>query len=485
MTVTWLIAIDALDAQDQPTTLRYSLGRYDAPDDAFYDPRIEQPGLYEAGLYAGDILGQGRSGHGETTLINADGALNGLADYAVDGRSMRLQRYDGSLKTVLDGTVSRLSFEPGAVSIKLREPLEPLKSPHPHESYAGDNSLPDGLEGTEDDIGGSPKPLLYGETRNATPKMVNTALLIYQVSSRDDCQVEAVYDAGIELLTDGGEYASLSELQSTAPEAGKYRSYKGYIRLGDSAFGAVTVDATTSQPLAGDVAAQLASDRGWSVDSGDVDALNQAGPVRLYVTEATDTLDLLDRIAVSVGGYITAVADGELRIRRITGPGTSVMTLHDYEIIDAKRSANGAGSNGLPIRKVTLNADRIETTQPDLTVDVPESRRSRLARATRPVSAIRPATADRHPLADELTIDSVLGSRSHAQTIADDLVELLGVRRDVLTITARADVLPSLPIGEWITIETPRYGYGEGRTMLVTGYRVDASTGELTINLWG
>ncbi|MDN3524359.1 hypothetical protein QWY79_03660 [Halomonas sabkhae] len=482
--MTWLIDIDALDAQDQPATLRYSLGRYDAPDDAFYDPRIEQPGLYEAGLYAGELLDQGRSGHGETTLINADGALDGLADYAVDGRQMMLRRHDGTLQTVLAGTVSRLSFEPGLVSIKLREPLEPLKTSHPHEVYAGDNSLPDGLEGADDDIGGSPKPLLFGQARNATPDLVNTARLIYQVSSRSDCQVQAVYDQGSE-LEDEGDYASLSELQSTAPAEGKYRSYQGYVRLGLSAGGAVTVDATTSQPLAGDVAAELAADRGWTIAAGDVTALNQAGPVRLYVTDATNTLDLLDRIAVSVGGYISAVASGELRIRRITAPGTPLMTLHDYEIIDAKRSANGAGPNGLPIRKVTLNTDRIETTQTDLNGNVPESRRSRLARTTRPVSATRQATADRHPLADEITIDSVLGSRSHAQAIADDLVELLGVRRDVVTVTARVSVLQSLSVGEWIEIETPRYGYADGRVMLVTGYRIDAITGELNINLWG
>ena len=105
--MTWTLTVEALNAANEPETLRFSLGRYDAPDDAFYDPRMLQPGLYQAGLYAGQLLQQGRSGHGETTLENSDGALDYLADYAVDGRTMQL-RFDEQLQVV--GTVSRLAF---------------------------------------------------------------------------------------------------------------------------------------------------------------------------------------------------------------------------------------------------------------------------------------------------------------------------------------------------------------------------------------
>ncbi|WP_328716773.1 hypothetical protein VO226_16100 [Halomonas elongata] len=70
-------------------------------------------------------------------------------------------------------------------------------TPHPMESYDGSNVLPDGLEGTEDDIAGEPKPQVWGEVRNATPVQVNTSKLIYQVSSLSDCTVTAVYDKGL------------------------------------------------------------------------------------------------------------------------------------------------------------------------------------------------------------------------------------------------------------------------------------------------
>jgi hypothetical protein len=441
--------------------------------------------LYKAGLYAGQLLSQGRSGFGETTLINADGALDHLADYAVDGRPMTLYRSDAAgMIAALSGTVSRLAHERGLVSIKLRDPLEPLKTPHPMETYAGDNVLPDGLEGTDDDIGGTPKPVVFGQVRNAQPVQVNTALLVYQVSARADCIIVSCYDRGTPLVR-GSDYASADEMQSIAPNAGSFRAWQGYVRLGAAPAGEVAVDADTSAPNAGDVASQLASERGWSVDAGDVAALNALGAVRLFVSGETTTLDLLDSIAVSVGGYLTVDSVGTLHLSRLEAPASPVVTLRDYEIIDISRSATGAGDNGLPIHRVTLNADRIEATQADLSGSVSAARRARLAQKTRPATAKRPATLSRHPLSGEITIDSLLADRAQAQAVADDLVELLGVRRDVVTITARLDHLAGIDVGRCVEVVTPRMGYSDGRVLLVTGYRFDAELGEIELNLWG
>ena len=47
--------------------------------------------------------------------------------------------------------------------------------------YAGTNAMPAGVEGTTDDIGGTPKPVLLGTCKNVTPKQVNTSKKIYQI----------------------------------------------------------------------------------------------------------------------------------------------------------------------------------------------------------------------------------------------------------------------------------------------------------------
>lgn len=476
--MTWTLTLDALDASNQPQTLRFSLGMYlDGID--FYDPRIQQPGLYEAGLYAGQLLQQSRSGYGETTLINTDGGLDYLADYAVDGRDMVLA-YNG--KPQVTGTVARLAFADDEVSVVLRDPLEPLRSAHPVATYAGDNVLPNGLEGTQDDIAGEPKPLVFGEIRNATPVLVNSALLIYQVSSLADCTVTAVYDKGV-ALDNGGDYDSLADLQSTAPEKATYRAFQGYVRLGDSAVGTVTVDAEQADPRAGAVAQALAAARGYVLDESDAAALNSYGAVRFYLTAETDTLSLLDRMAVSIGGFLSAQPGNVLRLGTLDAPVPTLAAVRDYSIVQVTRNGTGAGDNGLPVWRVTIECDRIETVQPDLESNVPEARRSRLARQTRRVIATDDSVRDRHPLAGEITIDSVLASYTQTQRVAERVLALLSGRRDSVSVDAIDAVLPE--VGGNLTLYTPRHGYGEGRAMRVTGYRLDAQTNELTLNLWG
>ncbi|MGP5325910.1 hypothetical protein [Vreelandella titanicae] len=477
--MTWTLKVETLDANNQPVTLRFSQGFYIDEEDNFYDPRIQQPGLYEGGLYAGQLLQQSRSGYGETTLLNDDGGLDYLADYAVDGREMELA-FNGVPQVT--GTVARLAFSDTEVSVVLRDPLELLRSPHPMEIYAGTNVLPDGLEGTEDDIAGESKPLVMGEVRNAQPVVVNTSKLIYQVSSLSDCTVTAVYDRGY-ALNYGGNYTSLAQLQSNAPAPDEFRSYQGYIRLGSTATGTITVDAEQSDPRAGAVAQSLAAARGYTLHSSDVAALNVYGAVRFYITSDTNTLELLDRIAESIGGWLAVQADQVLRLGDWEAPESTDDAIHDYSIVTISRSATGSGDGGLPVWRVALECDRIETVQNDLTGDISNARRARMAKQTRRVVATNQLIRDRHPLAGEITINSVLASYAQSQAVAQRVLALLSVRRDTVKVEAIEELVPT--VGGNITLFTPRHGYGDGRAMRVTGYRLNAETDELTLNLWG
>ena len=477
--MTWTLKTEALDANNQPVTLRFSQGLYIDDEDNFFDPRIQQPGLYEGGLYAGQLLQQSRSGYGETTLLNDDGGLDYLADYAVDGREMELA-FNGVPQVT--GTVARLAFSDTEVSVVLRDPLELLRSPHPMETYAGTNRLPDGLEGTEDDIAGEYKPLVLGEARNAQPVTVNTAKLIYQVSSLSDCTVTDVYDRGY-ALNNGGNYTSLAQLQSTAPAPEEFRSYQGYIRLGSTATGTLTVDAKQSDARAGTVAQVLAAARGYNLHANDVATLNTYGAVRFYLTSETNTLELLDRIAESIGGWLAVQADQVLRLGDWEAPEPTADAIHDYSIVTLSRSATGAGEGGLPVWRVTLECDRIETVQNDLSGDVSNARRARMAKQTRRVVATDQSVRNRHPLAGEITINSVLASYSKSQEVAQRVLALLSVRRDTVQVDAIEAPLPT--VGGNLTLITPRQGYGNGRAMRVTGYRLNAETNELSLNLWG
>lgn len=493
MSGVWLLSVEALDPTDSPVTLRFATGTY-ADDGQYWMPRIQQAGLFRAGLYAGDLLNVSRSGYGETTLINADGVLNYLADYAMDGREARLSYCEGGQITeVLVGTVARVSYQRRIVSLRLRDPVEVLQQPHPNTRYAGDNVLPDGLEGTDDDIGGTLKPRLYGQARNAQPVLVNSARLIYQISDQP-CTVTAVYDSGVPLVFDV-DYADLAELEGTPPDPGEWsdweppeghwRRINGYIRLGATPVGQITCDADCSTQGAGSVMAEIAAEVGVTVDVGDIAALDGAGEVRLWVTGETTTVSLLDQIAVSVGGYWRIDSAGTIRAGLLSEPGTPALTLRDYQIIEISREATGAGANGLPVGTVTVSADPIETVQDDMAGAVSEARRARLAQATREAEADDVATLARHPLAEAVRIESRLATRAQGQALATRALSLLSPRRDSLSVTARVLDAPSLPIGSTVRIITPRLGYSAGRDLLLVGREIDTARSRLTLELWG
>lgn len=488
----WLLAIEALDGTGNAKTLRFSTPGYVDPAPVSWIPRIKQPGLYRAGLFAGELLRIDRSGYGETTLINIDRGLDWLIDYAMDGRRATLQfAKEDTLTAVLEGTVARVAFSNSVVSIKLRDPVEILQQPHPMARYAGTNVAPDGLEGTDDDIGGNVKPRLYGQVRNAQPVLVNGPKLIYQISDHD-CTVTAVYDNGVALDFDG-DYSSLAELEGTAPTAGewsdwepprgKWRSYQGYIRLGTSPVGQLTCDANAPLVNAGDVVEQIANEAGVTIDTAG--ALNSRGAVRLWLTNEATTAALLDRLVASCAGFYRLTGNQTIVAGLLSPPATPVLTLDDHQIITIDRDSAGAGSNGLPVSRVTWQADRIETVQDNLTGDVGESRRARLASQYRDAVAVSNATLERHPLADALQLASDLASRSSANTTAKDVLALLSPRRDRLSVVARVIDAGGLVIGQSIRIVTPRLGYSEGRNLLIVGREVDASKNRISLSLWG
>lgn len=478
--MTWLLTIEARDPDNQPVTLQYSDGAYDAPDDTLYLPRMRQPGLYQSGLYAGEIVSVERSGIGETVLINSDGALDVLADYAVDGRAVVLSRTSESgVIEVLRGTATGLSWRRGEVALSLRAPQALLQRAHIHETYDGTNVLPAGLEGTADDIKGQVKPRVYGDVRNARPVLINTARLIYQISSRDDCEVAAVWDRGAPLER-GDACASLDDLQLNEPPAGMYRCWRGFIRLGASPAGVVTVDAHTAESDISAVITAICAEAGQVCD---VSHLAGVGAVGLYVTDAESTAALLDRLVVA-GCYWRIDALGVLQAAPLSIPASPSVTLDDHEILSLDRRATGASSDGLPIWRVTVRADRIESTTDEASGVVDSARRARLSRQYREAVAERPAVLERHPMAGELVIDSCLRSLDDAQIEAERIIDLVSVRRDRVTLEGQMTA-HVLDIGSGVSVRTHRLGYINARAFIVLGQQINARTGKATLELWG
>lgn len=485
----WLLSIEALDKDNQPVTLRFSDGHYIGPNDELFYPRIKQPGLYRFGMYAGDLVSTQLSGFGQTELINSDGKLNYLAEYAIDGRQTRLQRVnnDRTVTDVLTGTAIGFGFQDTTVVVSLREPQEVLNQPHPHNTYSGDNILPDGVEGTQDDIAGSVKPKVFGDVRNAEPVQVNTAKLIFQISDRPECVVDAVYDEGAYIPVEI-THTNLESLLSTEPVQGTCSSFQGYIRLGDPPVGVLTVDAHGGSSLAGDVVKEIAGEQGHLVSQESVDRLNLAGPVGIYFTDTQSTSDLINRIINSIGGFWGIDTSNSIVADLIEDPdltSTPVIEIEDFMNSEVRRNATGVGGNGLPVWKVDVHADYIEKTQDTVAGVVSSGRASRLKKSYRTATAESQTAKNRHLLSESLQIESCLRSVADGQKVADRLMELFSVRRDSVSIDLKIDRALDAPLGSVALVKSSRLGYGEGRKMIVIGREMDAEEGNQTMELWG
>lgn len=478
----WIMDLHALDPDDMPVVLRFADGEYIDADHNYYDLRLQQSVLFVNQAFSGAVLQGSRSGYGQAVLVNTDGGLNYLADYAVDGRTLSISLVDdGTITQYVQGTVQQLVFDGTLIRIILRDPQAIIDEVHPQEVYAGNNVLPAGVEGTANDIKGSKKPKVFGKVRSASPILVNSSKLIYQVSSLD-ADVVAVYDRGA-ALTLGTSYATLSEMQSVSPAAGEFRSFEGYFRIGSAPSGTITCD-VDSVADAGHVFAQIAAERSIAVEATDVTEANLVGEVGIFLAEDQTTAALLDSIATSIGFYWFFDVSGVIRLIELATPTSISHVLNDYEDLEFSRSATGAGSNGLPIYQVRILADKVQEVQTDLAGSVPAEMVARLASQYREAKYTNVAVKARHPLSEELVIESCLCHLSDAQAVADRLGALLSVRRDRLQVTAR--VSSRIDIGQGVLVNVKRLLYGAlGRETVVLGQTYDGKRRRVILDLWG
>lgn len=482
------------------TGIGYTSGAGDSPAHVFFEPRIEQPANMQRSLPS---RGASRIGYGELVMVNVDGGLDDLVDYGFDGRSIAIKL--GTMRpwqapvwtTVLQGTMARADFSWSQLTISLRDRQAELDKPLQTTVYAGNNSLPNGVEGVAGDIKGREKPRLYGYGWNLEPVLVNTSRLIYQISDAALQSVSAVYDRGA-ALTAGAAYSSQADMETNAPSAGQYRVWLagGMFRLGAAPVGQITCDAIDGAASADRTAAQLAKqillDAGINssdINSSDVSALDSAtsAEVGYWLNGSATGKQALDAVLGSVGAWWGVDRLGKFRLARLDAPsGSPVATLTKVEILKIDRIVNQDAA--IPAWQVNLSYKPFSVTQSsDLAGSVTASRRAELAQSYRKATASDASVKTLHPLAETLDVETSLADAAAAQTEADRLLALYKVRRDTLSVRVALDaaLAAAIDLGAVVSVAVPRYGYDSGRLMRVTSIRTDLRNGMLDLTLWG
>lgn len=482
-------------------TWRFSSGKGYDNAGTYYKPRIENPARFSRSLFVTGVGGKQSTSYGELTLINLDNELNELANDFFDGRTLTIKRGKqtdsyASFSTILIATVESVAMERERVSVRLRDRTYLLDKPFDTTKYDGSNTLPNGFEGTADDIKGQSKPRIFGRIALMTPVLVNTSKLVYQVNNGAEDAVINVFDSGA-YLSRAADYANTTEMMSTAPLAGEWRAYPagGYFRLGTSAFGQVSVcvaekwaylDCSAAGILQRVLTAAGYSSSDWI--AADFTALNQknAGSIGVVIGADETTASIIDRVCQSAGIWWGVDSLNRFRFARLDAPaGSPVATITDNEIIDIERQPESKPA----VWQSTLKADinYMVMDRNSLAGVVTDDRANWFSRDSRDQSSENASVKTQRLLAEAESYDSSLNGISIAKAEADRRLALFSARRDVITVTVGdpTSQYENIDLGDVVNVQTDQLGYTAGRNMVVTSLEPDYKSNTFDMTLWG
>lgn len=498
----------AIDAAGTTTVLRYSSKDFttepsDTPPNAYYDARVVNPASISRNMFSnGTTSGASRVGYGAVELTNVDGGLDYMLPYSFDGRSLVIKigkegAAFSTFATILSGTMEQAEFTFSKVTILARDKLAILDKPLQTNLYAGNNTLPAGVEGVAD-IAKKTKPLLYGQVFNIQPVMVNSSKLIYQINDGAIASVSGVYDKGV-ALTFEADVATNALLQATAPAAGYYRTClaEGFIRLGSTPTGLITCDATQGSAVGNRTVAQILKAvalKGGILEgdivAGDVTALDtlNSSVVGVWLEGTETAIYIMDMIALSVGAYYGFNAAGLFKMGRFNIPSGAVnIEINSNNIISIEHNRTNDTDKGIPAYRAKINYQKNYTVQDfDLAGAVTVDKRNVLSQASLSVLAEDLAIKTQYNLAIELTRDSLLTTQANAQTEAARVLALYKVSRDLYTVRLALDLTETLPdINDIANLKLNRFGLNSGKLFKIIGIESNYSTNRATITLWG
>lgn len=475
----------------------------DTPAHTAFECRLSDPVLVKLAAYSNALTsGSSSSGVGEVIINNPDNFYGYLANYGFDGREIVVRfgelgaAYPSAFTTILLGTMVAPKFDRTKITLRIRDNHELLSKPLLTTTYAGNNSLPAGLEGVAGDIKGRVKPRVYGQVFNIPPVFVNTSRLIYQVSDNAVNSVDAVYDRGAS-LTKGADYTSQVDMETNAPAAGNFRAWPagGYFRLGSSPAGEITADvtqgATTADRTVAKILNSIAGSMSVSVSSADVtalDALNSA-VVGIFVDSESDAVGIMDEVANSIGAWFAFDTLGVLRMGRLEAPsGTPVLTIDENTYTKVDLVSNADTSKGVPVYRMTTNYKRFYVVQPtDLAGSVTDARKGELKNEYRQVTDEDTGVKTKYLLAEEYTNYTLLVDASAAATENTRKLNLHKVRRDRVSVRVMLDseTITAITMLAVVRLEGNIFDYSSGRDFRILGYTINAKTASADLVLWG
>jgi hypothetical protein len=478
----------------------------DTPASFAFDRSLLDPGSISVTAFGdGRTSGGTRLSLGEIRLANSDGQYDGWLAYGFDGRPVVIRSgeadaaYPSAWSAVFTGTIEALTVNRKEVVIRLRDKQLIFDRPVLTEQYGGTNVLPNGIDGTADDLAGKAKPRLLGSASNIAPPCVNTSKLVYQITTGALASIGAVYDRGAALIF-GVDHSTSGALVAATVDAGEYDTClaEGLFRLGSAPSGEITCDAVQGAAAVDRTASAMlltlalaAGVSAGDINGADVAALaaDNTATLGIWISGQSDTYArVMDQIAGTVGGYYAFDPNGVLRMGRLTEPGgTSVLDLQEFDVLEPFER-RPARDGDLPTWAVTVRHSRVGTVQTsDLAGAVTQARRAVIGQEWRSQRAENAAVRAQFLLAAETTFDTLFTDATAAADEASRRQALYGVHRDLFEVGVPVESVGSTSVWlmDAVTLTHPRFGLSAGRQFRLLGIRPDLAKRRFTLTLWG
>lgn len=490
----------------------------DIPASAEFQPHIRTlPTIRRSAFAPGATRGRAQRAIGELELIAVEGDLDWLLNVPIDGRTYTQWQgpAGGYIATdfvkTFEGTMEQIEVSGNVFRVKLRDAFALLDLPFQTNVYAGDNVLPNGLEGTADDLKGKPKPKIYGTVWHVSFPCVNTTRRIFQVNDGTVFNVPYVWDAGI-ALTQEADYASQSDMESNAPSASCYRLWSdssgSYIRLGTEPVGPVTgvvdeVDGATGESTAGRLLARILADQAGitaaaAVSAADIAAIDAAQVARtgihwtigILIDSAETTIgQALDMVVSSVWASYFPDRSGVWRIKEWSAPsGSPVLSLDENQIRDLEILPTTDTDRGLPAWKVNYHHLRNWTMQTSgLASGTDATYRTFAAEEYRTVSDEDASVQTAYLLSPEIHVYSHLVDHDEAQAECTRETSVRTTKRYRYRFRALGldpSDIAGVDLCDVIQITYPRFGLDSGVLVRVLAIETTDQVDSLLFEVW-
>lgn len=457
------------------------------------------------------------------TLSAGDGGLDDVvASNAIDGRDIAVlvgprsvtASRDSDFSPLFGGSAVTWQSDGSAdgnssVSIQAEDRTYRLDEPLQLAQYDGTG----GIGGTTE-IKGQSRPTAFGRRRNITPVLIDQGNNIYQVHDRRIQAVDAVTDRGEEYVNDG-DLASYAALVAWTPVVGHYVTCLaiGCFRIGSTPAGAITCDVKGDADTAlggyvdtipGIVRRILLQRAAWTaaeVEFGSFDRLEYdlPGEAGYYLapegatTDAnwsaaprTKMRDVIAYLLKGVAAYPYVGRDSRYRVDRLREPDAAavVATLTSGDILSL-REMPLPDAIYPPTWRRRVGYAKSETVQTtDLAATMSDDRRAFVQKPW------RIATADDNTVRirflrskDPDPIESNLENEADAQDLADYLMSLWSVPRQLLEVVVRPAPGHLIEYGDTVRLFWPRLGLGAGRIVRAFPVREDLDR-SVTLVCW-